>query len=149
MSFALHALQIIGAKVTTGVTTRAIVVVPCLRRHLNRDKETGQSHNTRQRHQLLLEPFLQKFVDGSYTEAYPNGKSIERADVGIVALTWLERRLVEINHDGQSRHEEQQRDNPQLPTALTSVSPLPEDAQHTEYQRQTIKDITSLILCQV
>ena len=157
MSLALHALQIVSPKVATGITIRAIVVIPCLRSHLGRHQQTCYSSCNGSKLFPVFKKSLHQGCNCPCSQTYPYGKGIEGACIGIVALTRLERCLVEIEHDGQSSHEEQQHDNEQLLPALMSIpaytptrsAPLPQHTQQAKQQRHSIKDIMPFVLCQI
>mgnify|MGYP003209928807 FL=1 len=57
----------------------------------------------------------------------------------------MSRRLVEVDDDGQSRHEEQEEDRPELLDTSLATEGLPEEAQKTKQQRHTVEDIVALI----
>ena len=87
---------------------------------------------------------LEPVDDGSHTHAAPDGEGIEGAGIGVVTLTGLHRCLVQINHDGQTSHEEEEEYYPELADAngivnrilrainhhflLAGVPSLPEEA---------------------
>ena len=50
--------------------------------------------------------------------AYPDGVGIERAGVGVVALTRLAGRLVQVENNSDACHEEQEEHYPELLDAL-------------------------------
>ena len=130
------------------------MVVPCLRSHLHGNQQTESAqHGTI--HLLLLEDiFIEQIADSGNTQANPDGKGIERTGIGIVALTRLNRSLVQVKHNGQTRHEEQEEDYPELLHALVhhavlgadALVHLPYQAQDTKDKRQTVEHVASLVL---
>ena len=103
----LARLEVVGAKVAAHVAARAVVVVPVLSGHLQRYEHAkhrgdGSGCNARQ-----LAIFLYRPCDGSDAQSDPNAEGIERSGVGVVALTRLVGRLVQIKHDGDAGHEEE------------------------------------------
>ena len=56
--------------------------------------------------------FLAKQIyDSGHRHANPDGKGVERAGIGIVTLTRLLRSLVEVKHNGETRHKEEEENN--------------------------------------
>ena len=116
------------------------MIVPSLRSHLDRYEQTGDTYHCGYGQILLLELAVQPVDDGGYAHAAPDGEGIERACIGIIALTGLHRRLVQIDHDGETRHEEKEEDYPELADAdgvvdglvaylaLAGVPSLPEES---------------------
>ena len=49
-----------------------------------------------------------RFKQRHHAQANPHGKSVERPHVGVVTLARLQRRLVQVHHNGEARHQEQQ-----------------------------------------
>ena len=108
---------------------------------------------------------FQQVEDSQYAQATPDGKGIERAGIGVVALTRLHRHLIQINHDGKTCHEEEEEHHPELldtdrqqllcllsvlhHLALAGVPCLPEETDETQYQRHAVEHVVSLILLQV
>ena len=72
----------------------------------------GQNDRT-----CLFELLAQKVDDGCYTYAAPDSVGIEGARIGIVALTRLHGRLIQIDDNSQSRHEEEEEYYPELADA--------------------------------
>ena len=44
---------------------------------------------------------------GHDPQANPHREGIERTDVGVIPLTWLKRRLVQVHDNGNARHDKQ------------------------------------------
>ena len=78
---------------------------------------------------------LQQADNACHTHTNPDGKSVERTSIRIVTLTRLTRRLVQVEHDGYTGHEEEKEHHPELlDTFLTAVG-LPQQADDAEQQR--------------
>ena len=97
------------------------MVVPCLRGHLDRHHETYKTNESHEPRGFLLQLGGQQVANGSHTHTTPDGEGIERTGVCIVTLTGLDGRLVQIEHDGQAGHEEQEEHDPELLDALLSL----------------------------
>ena len=149
MPFPVHALQIVGSEITTGEAAGTVVVVPSLTNHLQRNQQATGCPRQSSDEMGLFQPFLKEIYEEAYAQSNPDGKGIERAGIGIVALARLERSLIEIDHNGQSGHHKQQHDYPQLAPALASVAPLPCDTRQTKQQGQGIEHVAPFVLCQV
>ena len=133
------------------------MVVPSLAYHLQWNSDANESCDTGQNcchatislnlNSLLLVVTL-LFIDEVHSDApqssdahtYPDGVGVERTSVGVVSLTRLIRRLVQVHHDGDACHEEQEEHYPELLNALLASKCLPQHAndakkqwQHEEY----------------
>ena len=89
------------------------MVIPRLRSHLHRNKKTNQRSKSRYGGTAKLK-FLQTFDYSQNTKANPNGKSVERAGISVIALTGLCRSLVQIDYNRNSGHEEEEENHPKL-----------------------------------
>ena len=99
---------------------------------------------------MLLQHLAEPGDDGGHTNAAPDGVGIEGTSIGIVALTRLLGRLVQIDHNGQSRHDEQEEHHPELLDALAATSQhLPEQTDETQYERHTVEHIVAFVLLQL
>ena len=125
------------------------MVIPCLADHLNRNEQTHETEGSDSNRAFDLEIFLHQINQGCHAHTTPNGKSIERTGVSIVTLTRLHRRLVEVDDNGKSCHEEQEADYPELTNAATATESLPEESDETQQQRQTIEDIVTFVHLQI
>ena len=142
--------QVVLSEVAAGVAARAVVVVPGLRGHLYGHQQAGCSYDRSQHEVLSLELAADEVDDGSHTHAAPDGERIERAGIGIVALTRLQGCLVQVDHDGQTRHKEQEEHHPELLDAfLSACHRLPEQSEQSEQQRQAVEHVVALVLLQV
>ena len=94
-------------------------------------------------------PLAQQLDEAGDTHADPDGKGVERTGVGVVALTRLAGRLVQVEHDGDTRHEEQEEHDPELLDALLSAVGLPQQADDAKQQRQTVEHVVPLVFLQV
>ena len=86
------------------------MVVPVLRTHLcgyKQADDTDEYGDNRTR-ALILNSGIHPIGQRQHTQTNPDTESIERAGIGIVSLTRLIRRLVQVNHNGKSRQEEEQ-----------------------------------------
>ena len=124
------------------------MVVPSLRSHLNRNKQTYGSNNSCHYGTVELQVFANKVDDGCHANTAPNGIRIEGACISVVALTRLLRCLVQIDYDSQTRHEEQEEHHPELAYTAASAPSLPEETDETEQQGETIEHVVSLVVFQ-
>ena len=92
---------------------------------------------------------LGKVVECCNAQAAPNGKSIERTGIGIVAFARLHRRLVQIDDNGKAGHEEQEEHHPELSDATLAFERLPKQSDDAEQQRQAIEHVVSLVVFQL
>ena len=67
-------------------------------------------------------------------QADPNGKRVERTGIGVVTFARFARGLVQIEDNGQTGHEEEKENNPELLDAFLSAVGLPEHAEESEQQ---------------
>ncbi len=120
------------------------MVVPVLLRHQGGDAETqhGRAHGDGLGG-LALRRVVQPLVKGGHAEADPDGEHIERSRIGIVPFAHLVRRLVEVQDDGDARHEEHQEHDPG--TALVPVE-LEHQAQQAQEQRQEEIVVLALVV---
>ena len=63
-----------------------------------------------------------------HTHTYPNGKGVERTGIRVISFTGLCRGLVEVEHDSDTRHEEQEEDHPELLDTPLAMISLPEES---------------------
>ena len=70
---------------------------------------------------FLSEKHADERRDGRHTDADPDGEGIERSGEGVVALAGLAGGLVEVEHDGDAGHEEEEEDYPELLYAAFGV----------------------------
>ena len=112
IAFFLYGAQIILSEVAAGITSATVMVIPGLANHLDGYEQTDYSCNDGSG--FLTQFALQPLGNTRHPHAYPDGKCIERACIRIVAFTGLHRCLIQIKHDGQAGHEEQEKYNPEL-----------------------------------
>ena len=117
--------QVVLPEVACHVAVAAVVVVPGLAGHLDGDEEAddGDDEGNGQRGFQLgsfltfarcfglgggfaPHPLAQQLDEAGDTHADPDGKGVERTGVSVVAFTRLAGRLVQVEHDGDTRHEE-------------------------------------------
>ena len=115
----------------------------------SRQEQAEQRDDRSHSHIAQLQILLHQVDDGCNADAAPDSVGIERAGISIVALTRLVGRLVQIDHDGESRHEEEEEYHPELAYAATSAPGLPEQADDAEQEGQTIEDVVALIVLQL
>ena len=122
------------------------MVVPGLAGHLDRHKQTKYScHRTGHYRRHLAIPLYQ-LGQCRDTEPDPDTERIERTCIGIVSFTRLVRSLVQIKHNGDTRHKEEEEGDPEaLDTTLSGIS-LIQQPEDTEQKRQHIVDIVSFII---
>ena len=94
---------------------------------------------------FLLEGPHHEAPQSGNTHADPNAERIERTGVGIVSLTRLVGGLVQVEHDGDTRHEEQEEYHPELLDAATAAVGLPQQSDDTHEQRQHVEHVVSLV----
>ena len=160
-----HTRQIVAAKVASGIAAAAIVVVPRLAHHLQGNDQTYQGGYTRNSgghtaavaivasQGSLALGLLLVLLQGPHHEApqsgnahtHPDAVGIERTRIGVVTLTGLARRLVQVEHDSDTGHEEQEEDHPELLDATTATVGLPQQADDTHDERQHVEHIVALV----
>ncbi len=136
-------VEVVHAQVACQVASGAVMVVPCLRHHLQRHgyaDEHGHGCGGLCRCGLsvcvacglvcivvacgcfrLRQRCLGHVVDGWHAHSYPYRECVERSCECIVAFTRLSRRLVEVEDDGYACHDEQERHYPELFYAAAAV----------------------------
>ena len=128
--------EVVAGHLDGGAAVAAVVVVPVFGRHQGRDEEADGGHAPGYGHGALPSDMLDDgFEQRRYGEADPHGEHVEGAGIGVVAFTDLVRRLVEVHHDGDARHEEHQEGQPAA--ALVAVV-LEEQADQTQQQRKEV-----------
>ena len=125
------------------------MVVPRLAGHLYGHQQAGQADRAGHQRAGFLPLARQGVRQSRHAHADPDGEGVERAGVGIVAFTRLHRRLVEVEHDGDARHEEQEEYHPELLDALLSAVGLPKQADEAQQQGQAVEDVAPLVLLQL
>ena len=139
-----YGVQIIAGHFDRGAAAGAVVVVPVLGRHKSghaqaRTRKQGcRSHGV-----ALLEGTLEPAVKSRHSHTYPHAEEIERSRVGIIPLPHLVRRLVEVDHDGYTRHEEHQEGKPA--SSLVAVE-LEEETKKAKEEREEEIVVLSLVV---
>ena len=155
----LTALEIVAAHVAGDGTTRSVVVIPVLPCHLYGDEQEHQRSDTCSSRRdgdrcVLITGLLRRLLgeiaaggrsDSSHTEAHPDSEGVERSHISVVTLTGLTRILVEVKHDGDTRHEEEHEGHPEALHPTTPATDLEEEPDEPEDQREGVVDIVPLI----
>ena len=122
------------------------MVVPSLTGHLDRHEQAKQGCHRAGNYRIQLAITLQSLCQGRDTKPDPDTEGIERTCIRIVSFTRLVGCLVQIEHNGQACHKEQEECNPEtLDTLLSGIS-LEQQAQNTQQQGQHIIDVMSFII---
>ena len=125
------------------------MIVPSLADHLQRH---GKCHNRCDAGGGEMGQFAettQAFDESRDAQADPNGKRVERTGIGVVTFARFARGLVQIEDNGQTGHEEEEEDNPELLDAFLAAVGLPEHAEESEQQGQAVEDVVSLVFAQI
>ena len=83
---------------------------------------------------------------GHDPQANPHREGIERTDVGVIPLTWLKRRLVQVHDNGNARHDKQHRHDRRSPRVSVRLEHQAHEAQD---QRQVEELVQSPVLLHV
>ena len=145
IAFLGQGVQIVQSEVTAGIASGAVVVVPSLADHLQGHADAGERGNGCGENGLLQQ-FLKQRSEGCHAETNPDGESVERTGVGIVTFARLAGSLVQIEHNGKSRHEEQEEDHPELANAFLATIGLPEKTDETEQEREAVEDVVTFVV---
>ena len=94
---------------------------------------------------MKLKVFVYQIDDSCHAYAAPDGVSIERTRVGIVAFARLYGRLVQVNHYGKSGHKEEKGYHPELTDAAFAAECLPEQSDKAQQQRHTVEHVMSFV----
>ena len=148
MAFVLQRHKVVVARVAAHVAVAAVVVIPVLQPHLQRYKQRRAPHDGTDQQPMTPQQRTCPLAECRHAHAAPNGKCIKRACIGVVALTGFNGCLVQIDHNGQPRHEEKKGHHPELLLAPTTASQLPRHAQKAQKQGQSIIDVVAAVLPQ-
>ena len=121
------------------------MIVPVLLSHETRYRHEAEHRGHSRRHDTRHLNPCQPIDDLENAEAYPDGESVERTGVGIVALARLKRVLIEIEHDGETRHEEEQHHDPEIPLMPPGVE---EEACQAQQEREHEIGVVALVVLQ-
>ena len=128
-------VQVVAGNLDRRVAVAPVVVVPVLAGHEHRHAHTEQRNGKAASDTRC--PAAKLFVDpsgkGGDSKAYPDGEGIEGAGIGIVPLTHLVRRLIEVYDYRDSGHEEEQEGHPGSPLVPEA---LEKQAYEAEQQRK-------------
>ena len=112
----------------------------------NKQDDTERQRRAHGHPQSLALEVERHIKQGVNAEPNPDCEGIERAHIGIVPLTRLQRILVQIDHNGQACQDEQQ-------ARHREVSPAPESLENGPYEaqqeRQEVVVVVGLIRCPV
>ena len=122
VAFLLQRHEVVLSEVAAGVAAAAVVVVPRLRCHLYRYEQTDNADDCGDGCFVTLQSAIQLLNYGCHAHTAPYCEGVERTGVGVVALTGLHRGLVEVDHDGESGHEEQEEHHPELADAFVPLA---------------------------
>ena len=123
------------------------MVVPVLLRHETWHKHKAQYARDNYRgHAGQLLYLVEPLDELQHAQTNPNGKGIERTSVGVVALTWLQWGLVEVENNGKTRHEEEAHDNAEALLAVLSFPNLPQHTKQTQDEGQHIIFVVTLVV---
>ena len=139
------------------------MIIPCLTTHLYGNSQCHYSNNCGNQHIFFLQLAVQQVDESCNTHTTPDGKSIERTRISIVAFTYLLRILIKVDDNSQTCHEEQEEHNPELAdahwfyiffvatghTTFASVPRLPEESDKTEHQWHHIEYIVAFVVFQL
>ena len=92
---------------------------------------------------------MDELRQSGHAHADPDGKGIERACIGIVAFAGLHGRLVQVEHDGDAGHEEQEEHYPELLDAPASPVGLPDEADDAKQQWQAVEHVVALVFLEL
>ena len=122
------------------------MVIPVLTYHLERHTKAKHTKNGRNDGVLLLGQLLNNGDQTCHTHADPDGEGIERTRVSVVTFSWLIRSLIEVEDDGQTRHEEEEEYHPEALNTLLTRECLPKQTNQAKNEWQHVIDIVALVL---
>ncbi len=108
------------------------------RRNAHADDRSGHSHGGR----IAAGQSGEKFADGQYAQTDPNRKGVERTGINVVAFARLAGRSVEVKHQRDTRHNEENHHDGEV--ALVAVQ-LVKQTDQSQEKRQKIIGITALV----
>ena len=92
---------------------------------------------------------LQQADNACHAHTNPDGESIERTCICVVAFARLARCLVQVEHNRYTGHEEEEEHYPELLDTLLSAIGLPQQTDNSEQQRQAVEYVMTLVLFQL
>ena len=92
---------------------------------------------------------LQQTDNACHAHTNPDGESIERTCICVVAFARLARCLVQVEHNRYTGHEEEEEHYPELLDTLLSAIGLPQQTDNSEQQRQAVEYVMTLVLFQL
>ena len=129
------------------------MVVPSLRHHLQRYHEADHAGREGRIQLAVLVLLLvgvhdlaQYVPQCGHSHADPDGEGVEASGECVVTLARLHRRLVQIEHYGDTGHEEQEEHHPELLDAPAVGKCLPQQAYQTQQQWKHVVDVVSLVV---
>ena len=138
-----YGIEIVPGHLHGCAAVAPVVVVPVLLCHESRHEEAGGGEYAGCRSRIfILELPANPFIQSHHGQADPDAECVERAGVGVIPFPDLVRRLVEVEHNGDSRHEEQQEGQPAAPLVPLE---LEEDAHNSEKERKEVIMVLSLV----
>ena len=84
-----------------------------------------------------------RLKQGHDAKANPHGKGVERPDVRVIPLTWLQRRLVQIDHDRNACHQEEQ---PHHGGSFRITERLERQSDQAQNQRQVEEPVPAAVV---
>ena len=113
------------------------MIVPVLGSHQNRNQQKCQSaRNTGT--QCVRNIFFQSFIKRQYANSNPDGECVKRSCISVVTFARLQRRLIQINHNGKSCHEKQKKHGPQIFSPVNPSVVHENDTDNPKNQREKV-----------
>ena len=92
------------------------MIIPVLSTHKSRNSKTQKTdYRCRRSLSLTFQQLVSQREEAGRAKSYPDTEEIERTRIGIISLPHLIWRLVEIQHNGNTCHEEHQEIKPCSP----------------------------------
>ena len=112
------------------------MVVPGLGNHLHRNQQAESASHNGRGCTLGAEQLFKLVAEPQDSKADPDSEGVEGSRIGVVPLSWLIRRLVEVKHYCYSRKEEKQE---RYQSVSLVVTKLVQKTYYSQYQRQKVE----------
>ena len=139
-------VQVVFSEIARHIAVRPVVVVPVLGGQYRRYDGSDERGGDGRRGSVLLEPALERLVEGRHSESDPHREGVERAGEHVVPLARLGRRRVQVDGDRDAGHDEEGHHDREVTAVPVELVDQSDDSQNErqEVVKMQISDLSSV-----
>ena len=135
-------VQVVFSEIARHIAVRPVVVVPVLGGQYRRYDGSDERGGDGRRRSVLLEPALERLVEGRHSESDPHRESVERAGEHVVPLARLGRRRIQVDGDRDAGHDEEGHHDREVTAVPVELVDQSDDSQN---ERQEVVRVASFV----